>query len=162
MDWLNWQTILITALGISIGGIFRDALMALWGKLINRLPWAGKNNTGNTLTINGEWETTFTEGGQKYNEKVSLDLIGSNVKGEINLIDPNDRSKVTDTYRFKGVFKDRVLAATYESNDPTDYEMGAFALLYEKRQFEGQYIFFSNENGRERIIASPYTWKKIE
>ena len=114
------------------------------------------------LHISGKWKTAFKEGGQDYSEKVSLELIGDKVKGEIELIDPNDHDKITDTYRFKGVFKERVLTATWVSNDPTDYEMGAFALIYEKKEFKGQYIFFSSENRGDEIIASDYEWEKLE
>lgn len=122
----------------------------------------GKDSEDKGLYINGKWITVFSEGGQEYHENVSLDLIGNEVKGEIELIDPGDQGKITDTYRFKGVFKDRVLTATYESNDPTVYEMGAFTLNYENREFKGQYTFFSNEGGRQQIMASEYKWKRMK
>ena len=124
-------------------------------------PKHGKAYEGGDLNIRGKWETRFEENGKIYNEKISIDQKENNVSGLIELLDFDDPSTVTDRYDFDGIFKDRVLTGTYEATDSSDYERGAFTLIYEKKKFKGQYIFFSTENDREKIVTSKYEWKRL-
>ncbi len=134
---------------------------AFWGV------WAWFSSTnhekaveGGDLNIEGEWKTKFEENDKIYNEKISVNQNGNHVSGLIELLDLKDPSLVTDRYEFNGIFKDRILTGTYEATDTSDYERGAFTLIYENKRFKGRYIFFSMENEREEIVASKYEWKR--
>jgi len=163
MEWLNWQTVLLAALGIAIGGIFRDAIKWLWVKLIEKIGWKKKSSSSSGPTnIKGKWNTTFKENNIEFHEIVTVnEQEGDKVKGEVELLDRKEPNKITDTYTFEGIFKERILTATYDPTDPADYERGAFVLHYENFQLDGQYIIFRSRDGRRVIMPSSYKWEKM-
>ena len=112
--------------------------------------------------IAGKWRTSFKEDEQEFNENVEIHIDGNEVWGTIDLIDLNDPSLITDSYKLKGKYMDRILAGTYESNDPTDYEQGAFVLELRGRIFTGKYLFGTKKEGEEPIASSPYIWERIK
>lgn len=93
--------------------------------------------------IAGKWITSYKEDEQDFQEKAEIRGHGNNVWGTIDLIDLDDPNRITDSYEFKGNYKDRILAGTYESKDQNVYEQGAFLLELQGKILTGEYLFFN-------------------
>lgn len=115
---------------------------------------------GIELDIAGEWKTTFKEKEQSFNEQVKLKQRGRKVWGDL-IVEKQGR-KIT--YAFKGVFRNRILTATYETTDRRDYEQGAFSLRYTSldgtKCLIGQYIGISMDS--DDLFSSQYRWELVK
>ena len=134
-----------------------------WGKTVGKnIETDSDHKKIKATSIAGKWRTSFKEDEQEFNENVEIHIDGNEVWGTIDLIDLNDPSLITDSYKFKGKYMDRILAGTYESNDPTDYEQGAFVLELRGKILTGKYLFGTKKEGEEPIASSPYIWERIK
>lgn len=109
------------------------------------------------LDISGEWRTTFREKEQSFNEDVELSQRGKKVWGDLVVQKQNRKIR----YKFKGVFRNRILTAIYETTDRRDYEQGAFSLRYTSldgtKCLVGQYIGISADT--DDLFSSQYKWE---
>ena len=94
-----------------IASLIGAALIWLWTGILQ--PYLMRIYRGEPK-LEKRWMTTFQEDGREMHESVSLMQIGLNVRGTIKLTDTNGRYT---TYRFRGTFRHRILAATYDSTE---------------------------------------------
>ncbi len=124
-------------------------------------PGTDNNVEAKGLNISGKWRTTFWEDKTESHENITVRHKGDAVEGDIEHLSSKNPGEVANKYIFKGKFADRVLAATYESEDPTEFEQGAFVLdLRMDKKFEGVVVFFSEI--KNRIDNSNYIWERIK
>ena len=136
--------------GAIVGGLAVIGIMWLWREIVPRIM---THLLQGEPKIAGTWKTTFKEAGETKHETVELFQKGRLIKGTLVLREADGESK----YRFRGTFKHRILKAVYESTDPTEYECGAFAMIYRMGKMDGQYILFGTDS--EDLVTSEYTWE---
>jgi hypothetical protein len=108
---------------------------------------------GRNRQIRGEWDTTFTKGAQTYTEAVTVYQIRHLVWGKIKYKDKNR------VYHFRGNLRDQVLIGTYEVQDRSILDRGAFTLVLGfGNKLSGKYAWTDDET--ESATADNYEWKQ--
>lgn len=139
----NYFTIPIVSgvFGVIIGWLFPMVL-----RKIKRWNKSRVDKSIQELNISGEWTSIFAEDTTILNETVSIEQFGREVNA---LLKFKDR-----TYSLSGEFKNRILVATYESENNRKDERGTIVLRQINEKLLSGYCTFIFDN--KEVYSSPY------
>lgn len=136
-----WLPIITTVLGTVLGLASPKVIKFFQKRREKRI-----NENIEELSIEGDWNSFFSEEKSLQTELVHLEQLGREITGTMTM---DNRS-----YNFKGQFKNQVLLGTYESKNRRKDERGTIVLRYINEKMLSGYCTFIYKN--KQVYNSPY------
>jgi len=151
---MNFDNLIQGVIAGLVTGVLIWLFRSIW---LNILSPRVENFLYNGVRIDGQWVATLEDVDELHKEEIIVKQWGHRIYGTFKCIEGSDKG---GNYKFKGVFKDLILTATYESINSYSTDRGTFTVRLEDNGsvLKGHTVYMGATDGD--LSDSSYSWKK--